>query len=242
MKILANVEYLGTSYHGWQKQADAKTVQEEIEKVLSQILNTETPIYGSGRTDAGVHAKGQTFHFEINKEVDLDKLLYASNMLLPPDIHIKSFKEVDSDFHARYSAKKKHYRYVINTGDKNPFIYNRSLYYPYPLDIIRFIECLDLFEGTHNYQDFTSKEEDEDGFIRTIYSIEVKQEEDSISIDLIGDGFMRYMIRDIIGTALAIASGKEDINYIRQHLDSSSREIVSYKAGSEGLYLIDVIY
>lgn len=242
MKIKAILEYLGTSYHGWQKQNNANSVQEEIEKVLSQILNVEVTIYGSGRTDAGVHALGQTFHFELNKEVDLEKLKYASNMLLPSDIHIKSFEVVNDDFHARYSAKKKHYQYRINTGDKNPFLFNRTLYYPYPFNITKLIECLDLFIGTHNYQDFTSKEEDEEGFIRTIDSIDVKQEENVLVIDLIGNGFMRYMIRDIIGTSLAIASGKEDIDYIKQHLDSTKREIVSYKAGSEGLYLIDVIY
>ena len=242
MKIFAKVEYLGTSYHGWQKQINANSVQEEIEKVLSQILNTEISIIGSGRTDAGVHAKGQTFHFEVNKDVDLAKLKYASNMLLPDDIHIIELKEVDNDFHARYSAKQKHYQYLINTGDKNPFLFNRTLFYPYPFDIVKFIECLDKYEGTHNYQDFTSKEDDEDGFVRTIYSIDVKQEKDSVSIDLKGNGFMRYMIRDIIGTCLAIASGKEDISYISKHLDSANREIVSYKAGSEGLYLIDVIY
>ena len=242
MKILAIVEYLGTSYHGWQKQTKAKSVQEEIEKVLSQILDTETPIIGSGRTDAGVHAKGQTFHFEVFKEVDLSKLLYASNMLLANDIHIKSFKEVSEDFHARYSAKKKHYQYVINTGDKNPFLFGRSLAYPYPFNECLFNECLKLFIGEHSYQDFTSKEEDENNFVRTIYSIEVKKENDLLLVDLIGNGFMRYMIRDIIGTSLAVATGKEDINYIKEHLDSTKREIVSYKAGSEGLYLIDVIY
>lgn len=242
MKIKAIVEYLGTSYHGWQKQINERSVQEEIEKVLSQILNTPTSIYGSGRTDAGVHAKGQTFHFELNKDIDLDRLLYSSNMLLPSDIHIKSFEVVDDDFHARFSAKKKHYKYLINTGDKNPFNFDRTLYYPYPFNIIILIECFDLFIGTHNYQDFTSKEEDEDNFIRTIDSIDVTQEEDVLSIDIVGNGFMRYMIRNIIGTCLAIASDKEDISYIKRHLDSTSREIVSYKASSEGLYLIDVIY
>lgn len=242
MKIKAIVEYLGTNYHGWQKQINDRSVEEEIEKVLSKILDTEITIYGSGRTDAGVHAKGQVFHFVVEKDFDLDKLLYASNMLLPSDIHIKSFEVVNDDFHARYSANKKHYKYLINTGDKNPFIYGRTLYYPYPFNITKLIECLDLFIGTHNYQDFTSKEEDEDGFIRTIDSIDVKQEEDVLSIDLVGNGFMRYMIRDIIGTSLAVASDKEDIAYIKKHLDSKNREIVSYKAGSEGLYLIDVIY
>ena len=242
MKIKAIVEYLGTNYHGWQKQTNDRSVEEEIEKVLSKILDNELTIYGSGRTDAGVHAKGQVFHFVVEKDFDLDKLLYASNMLLPSDIHIKSFEVVNDDFHARYSAKKKHYKYLINTGDKNPFIYGRTLYYPYPFNVTQLIECLELFIGTHNYQDFTSKEEDEDGFIRTIDSIDVKQEEDVLSIDLVGNGFMRYMIRDIIGTSLAVASSKEDIAYIKKHLDSKNREIVSYKAGSEGLYLIDVIY
>lgn len=242
MKIKAIVEYLGTSYHGWQKQINAKSVQEEIEKVLSKILDSEITIYGSGRTDAGVHAKGQSFHFVIDKEVDLNKLLYASNMLLPNDIHLLSFEEVDDSFHARFSAKEKHYEYLINIGDKNPFIYGRALYYPYPFNIDLFKECLALFEGVHNFQNFTSKEEDELSFVRVISSIDVIEDEDIIAIELKGNGFMRYMIRDIIGTSLAVASGKEDISYIKNHLDTRNREIVSYKAGSEGLYLIDVIY
>ena len=241
MKILAKVSYLGTNYHGWQIQPNALTVQEVIEKTLSQILNSPTKIYGSGRTDAGVHALNQAFHFEVNKNVDLDRLKYALNSLLPDDISIRSLEEVEDDFHARFSVKKKHYQYRINVGEKNPFLANRSAYYPYPFDINKFVEALDLFVGKHNYLNFTSKEDDEDNYVREIYDIKVSLNE-TIDVDLVGDGFMRYMIRDIVGTCLAVASDKEKITYITDRLDSEIDNHTAYRACPEGLFLIDVIY
>jgi len=242
MKILAKVKYLGTSYNGWQKQSDAPSVQENIEKVLSQILDKETVIYGSGRTDSGVHALGQTFHFEVFKDIDLERLRYSANMLLPSDIHIISFKEVEQDFHARFSANGKHYQYRFYVGESDPFLNGRVAFYPYPFDYDLLVEALNLFKGKHNFKDFTSKEEDEDNFVRTISNIKVSKEDNVVYIDLVGDGFMRYMIRDIVGTCLAISNGKEDISFIKNHLDVNDRNIVSYKAKADGLYLIDVIY
>ena len=242
MKIFAKVSYLGTNYHGWQNQPNALSIQEVIEKTLSQILNTQTKIYGSGRTDAGVHALNQTFHFEVNKEVDLERLKYSLNSLFPDDISINSLEVVDEDFHARFSAKKKQYQYRINTIKKNPFISQTSLYYPYPFNMTKFVEALDLFVGKHNFQNFTSKEEDEDNYIREIFDIRVSLEEEYTSIDLVGDGFMRYMIRDIVGTCLAVASGKEDLTYITDRLDKDISSHTGYRASPEGLFLIDVIY
>lgn len=242
MKIFAKVKYLGTNYNGWQKQPGAPSIQENVEKVLSQILDKETAIYGSGRTDSGVHALGQTFHFEIYKDIDLERLRYSANMLLPNDIHIISFKEVDNDFHARFSAKGKHYQYRFYVGESDPFLNGRATYYPYPFDYDLLKEALSLFKGKHDYKNFTSKEDDEDNFVREIYDIKVNKVDNLISVDLVGNGFMRYMIRDIVGTSLAISSGKEDISFIKNHLDVNDRYIVSYKAKAEGLYLIDVIY
>ena len=242
MKILAKVRYLGTSYHGWQKQNNADSVQEIIENKLSQILNEEVTIYGSGRTDAGVHALAQTFHFIIDKGVDLDRLLYSVNMILPRDIEILSFEEVDESFHARYSAKKKHYQYQIYLGGKDPFYEGRVYFFPYPFDLDLFKSALSKFVGKHDFKDFTSKEEDEDSFVREIYEIAVNKKDSVVTIDLYGNGFMRYMIRFLIGTALQIATGKEDISFIDRHLDQENREIVSYKAPGEGLYLAEVIY
>lgn len=242
MKILAKVSYLGTSYSGWQKQPNFPSVQEEIEKVLSKIFNSSIQIYGSGRTDAGVHAKGQTFHFEINKPADLVKLKYSLNMMLPNDIEILTLEEVDDSFQARYSAKGKHYQYVIKKCAKDPFLFHQVYLYPYPLDMDLFQASLNKFIGKHNFASFTSKDEDEQDFVREIYSIQIKEDNDFIYVDLIGNGFMRYMIRNIIGTSLVIASKKEDISFIDKRLDNSNRQIVSYKAPSDGLYLIDVIY
>lgn len=242
MKILAKVKYLGTNYHGWQKQVNDNSVQTEIEKVLSQILNEDISIVGSGRTDAGVHALGQTFHFVINKDIDLDRFRYSVNSLLPHDIHIISFERVDEDFHARFNVKKKHYRYHFYSGELDPFLEGRATFYPQEFDRQKLKNSLSLFVGKHNYQDFTSKEEDELNFIREIYEINYVEEGNNHYIDFIGNGFMRYMIRDIVGTVLAVASNKIDISFISNHLDSKKREIVSYKAPSDGLYLIDVIY
>jgi len=242
MKIFAKVEYLGTNYCGWQIQPNGISVEENIEKVLSKILNQNINIIGSGRTDAGVHAYGQTFHFEADVKMELQRLKYSTNQLLPKDIHIIEFKEVDNDFHARYSAKGKHYRYVINLGEESVFSSGLVCEHQGNVDINKFKESLELFIGQHNYQDFTSKEEDESMFIRNIFKIELIESNNILNIDLYADGFMRYMIRYIIGTSIMVATGKESIDYIKKHLDSKERKIVQYKAPSEGLYLIDVIY
>lgn len=245
MRLLCQVSYKGTNYQGWQKQKTAPSVQEEIEKVLSQILNTEINIFASGRTDAGVHAQRQYFHFDTDSNMDLDRLRYSANCLLPKDIFINEIRQVSDDFHARYSAKGKIYTYLMRLDERNPFNYELETTIPYEIDIDLLIESLKLFEGTHNFQDFTSKEEDEDNFVRTIYSIEANYIEQTkqLIISIKGNGFMRYMIRNIVGAALAVAAKKEDISFIEYHLSKKDkREIVSYKAPAEGLYLVDVNY
>lgn len=245
MRLLCQVSYKGTHYQGWQKQKDAPTVQEEIEKVLSKILNSEIKIYASGRTDAGVHAQRQYFHFDIDKEVDIDKLRYSFNCLLPEDIFINEIKVVDDDFHARYSAKSKTYTYIMRLDERNPFNYEFEASIPQPLKVNLLMSSLKQFEGCHDFRDFTSKEEDEDNFVRTIYSVEVSYIEQvkQFVVSFKGNGFMRYMVRNMVGTALAIAQGKEKEDYITYHFSKKDkREIVPYKAPPEGLFLVDVNY
>ena len=243
MKILGICSYKGTNYYGWQKQVGFISVQSKIEEVLSQIYDTAITITGSGRTDAGVHAYKQYFHFVTEKDKDLKQLAYAMNKMLPEDIHILSLEKVADDFHARYNAKRKIYEYDILLKNKEVFNYDLAYLYPMDLDIDLLKEALKLFEGEHNYQDFTSKEEDEGNFIRTIYSIEVKQDKDLIKIRFEGNGFMRYQIRNMVGSAIAVANKKEDISFIKYHLDGNKkREIIAYKAPAMGLYLVDVIY
>ena len=243
MKILGICSYKGTNYYGWQKQVGFISVQSKIEEVLSQIYDTVITITGSGRTDAGVHAYKQYFHFVTEKDKDLKQLAYAMNKMLPEDIHILSLEKVDYDFHARYNAKRKIYEYDILLKNKEVFNYDLAYLYPMDLDIDLLKKALKIFEGEHNYQDFTSKEEDEGNFIRTIYSIEVKQDKDLIKIRFEGNGFMRYQIRNMVGSAIAVANKKEDISFIKYHLDGNKkREIIAYKAPAMGLYLVDVIY
>lgn len=243
MRIKGIVKYKGTSYYGWQKQDNKVTIEGKIEEVLSKILSEDINILASGRTDAGVHAFGQVFHFDTNSEMPLDKMIYATNCLLPKDIAIVSFEKVDDNFQARYDAKGKHYRYIIDFNNKNPFSYETTYNCLLNTDKELFKSNVLKFIGKHDFKDFTSKEEDEGKFIRTITDITIKDDDNILTIDLYGDGFMRYMIRFIIGASLAVAWGKEDNNFIDYHLsDKDVREIISYKAPPQGLYLVEVIY
>ena len=244
MKVLGICSYKGTNYFGWQKQVGFISVQEKIEECLSKVYDTQINIQGSGRTDAGVHALKQYFHFVSDKEKDLKQLAYALNKMLPDDIKIISFTKVDDDFHARYNATRKIYEYRILLTNKDPLSYDLAYIYPMKLNINLFKEALNKFVGTHNYQDFTSKEEDEGGFIRTIYKIDVIKENDLLRVVFNGNGFMRYQIRNMIGSAINVANGKEPLEFIDNHLkeDKEKREIIAYKAPASGLYLVDVIY
>lgn len=245
MRILAIVSYNGMNYQGWQKQPNKNTIQDEIEAVLSQYFNREISIYGAGRTDAGVHASGQRFHFDVDvDDIDLDRLMYSLNCMLPKDIKIDDLELVDDDFHARFSAKEKIYVYTIFEGAKDVFFYPVMWCVPEKLDKKLLEECLTYFKGRHCFQNFTSKEEDEDDFYRTIFDIKVDTSaERVIHIIFRGDGFMRYMIRYLVGIAVEYAKGKLLPEEVLDLLDpNKERNIVSAKAPACGLMLADVIY
>ena len=243
MRVLGVVSYKGTRFQGWQKQPTVVTVQGEIEKALSQVLNSEVTIFGSGRTDAGVHALAQTFTFDMSKDIDLDKLSFSINRMIDKDIKILSFKQVDDDFHARFSAKSKTYLYKIRLGVKDPFENEYQYIYPFEFDFDLFSKALKQFEGKHCFKDFTSKEEDEDGYVREIYQIVSKKQDNDIIVEFTGNGFMRYQIRNMVGAALAVASKNEDLDFIPNHLkEEKNREICQYKAPPQGLYLVKVEY
>ena len=243
MRIKGCVAYKGTRYNGWQKQVDEITIQGEIEKVLSQIFNTPISIFGSGRTDAGVHAFGQCFHFDIDKdEYDLDKLMYSMNMMLEDDIQILSLEKASDNFSARYDVKGKTYLYKIRFKSKDPFESEYAYLYPMKINIDLFKTAMYLFVGEHDFKNFTSKEEDKNNFIREIFYIDVIEKSDGLDVYFTGNGFMRYMIRFLVGTAINVANGKESLEYILNKLDCMERNIVSYKAPPQGLYLKEVIY
>lgn len=242
MRYLAIIEYVGTNYAGWQIQKDEVTIQAEVEKVLSRILNTPTKVYASGRTDAGVHALGQTFHFDTIKKLDLDKFTYSVNSLLPSDMRVINIVEKREDFHARYSVKSKRYDYLINTGEYNPF--ERDLVYQFQrkLDLNKIKEALDALVGEHCFKNFTSKLEDDSNYVRKIYEASLTTEGDVIRISFVGSGFMRYMMRMIVGCLIEIGLGKMSVMELKIYLVETHRKIVPYKAPACGLYLMEVTY
>ena len=244
MRILGTVSYKGTNYAGWQRQPNVLSVQEVIETNLSKFFNREIIIYGAGRTDAGVHAFGQRFHFDVDVDMlDIDRLIYSLNKMLPDDIKIMDLEEVDESIHARYSATGKVYAYSILLTAKEPFFYDTTYLYPKELDVELLKDALSKFEGVHNFKNFTSKEEDEEGFTRNIYSIDVESNESAVYIIFRGSGFMRYMIRFIVGYSIDVASNKYPLESIDELLDENSeRHIVSSKAPASGLALISVEY
>lgn len=245
MRYLATVQYKGTAYCGWQKQTVSKlpSVQEEIEKVLSKILNEEIKIYGSGRTDAGVHALGQTFHFDAGKHIDFYKFSHGFNELIANDIVLIDIKEVDENFHARFSATGKTYLYKIeNKNHFDPFNENLAYQLKTKLDIDAMREAAKVFVGEHNFQNFTSKEEDDKNFVRNITKISISEDEKFINIELTGNGFMRYMVRMIVGNLVQVGLGKLSKEEIEKNLVSNERKPSSYKAPAEGLYLKEVLY
>ena len=242
-RILGLLSYDGSYFNGFQTQLSKDSVQDEVERVLSKILNEKIKIAASGRTDKGVHAHGQPFIFDVDKEVDLFKLQGSVNALLSKRVRLLALYFISSLFHPRYNAIKKHYRYRIYNGFILPvFDVDKVGFIKDEIDIDKLSKTLKLFKGQHNFFNFTSKEEDKDGYVRTIFDIEVKKNDDYIDIDLYGNGFMRYMIRMIVGTALAVTLGKEKEDYIIKRLDNEDKNKTMYNIDASGLYLMEVYY
>ncbi len=242
MRIRLDISYDGHNFMGFQRQPELRTIQGEIEKVLSKIFDHDLVITTAGRTDAGVHALHQVITFEPSKAIELNRLRYSLNCLLPKDIHVNKICAVDDDFHPRQSAKSKTYRYLINTGEANPFYENYRYELKRALNLKKMIEASELFVGTHDFKDFTTKKQDLKNYIRTIYKIEIVKSEEVISIEISGNGFMRYMVRMIVGTLIMIGLNKETQDYIKLHLDMPNRQVIRYKAPSNGLYLLKIDY
>ncbi len=243
MRYFVRCMYNGSAYSGWQVQPGKKTIQEVIEKQLSKILNNKTTIYSSGRTDAGVSALDQAFHFDSVKKInDVDLFKYSLNRILPCDIRLISIEVVDDAFNARFSSKKKTYEYTYYFGEAIPFNYQNShIIYKRP-DVSIMKEAAKLFIGKHCFKNFTTKEEDEKKYVRTIFNASIVEKESFIKFTVSGDGFMRYMVRLIAGELLAVGQNKKTIEEVKNMLDANSMTKAKYKLPPEGLLLKEVNY
>ena len=243
MRYLIKFSYDGTHFYGFQKQVDKRTVEEELEKALFSINNhKKTQVVASGRTDRGVHAKCQTAHFDLEITITLDKLKRALNSLLPEDIHVFSTEIVDKDFHARYMVKKKTYEYILNIGEYDPTKRNYVYQLNKELNLKAIKRAMKNFKGTHDFKSFVSKEAVKDNYVRTIYDVKVVQDRDLVVFSFTGSGFMKYQVRNMVGTLIKVGLGKLEPNIVEEIFNNVKNEKYVYTAKSEGLYLVDVCY
>lgn len=243
MIVKATVMYDGSAFYGWQKQPRLHSVQEEIEKAISKIVKTPTTIQGSGRTDAGVHAYGQVFHFETDLEMPAHAWKIAINNFTSDAIVIVDVEIAPDDFHARFSAKGKVYEYKLNMGEYNPF--ERRLVYQYckQLDIETMREAMKVFLGTHDFTTYNNTRLDfNEHQVRTIYSFDLIQEGNLLTFRIHGNGFLRYMVRMLVATVVACGAGKTDIETIKINLEKKDKQASKFNIDSCGLYLMKVYY
>lgn len=242
MRYLIEFSYDGSNFYGYQKQPNKRTVQEEIEKVINKITNENVIINASGRTDSKVHAKGQCAHFDLNKKIDEDKFKHSLNCLLPEDIHIINLKEVNKEFHARYDVKEKIYEYKINIGEYNPMDRNYIYQYNKKLDVEKIKESIKDFIGRHNFKSFTTNNPKIKDYEREIYEATINEKNNIITIEFRGNGFLQYMVRNMVGLLIEIGSGKKDINSVKEILKKENRQEAGIMAPGCGLYLKKVFY
>lgn len=237
------VAYDGSNYFGWQSQKDVVNIQDTIEEALMMIHKKEVRITGSGRTDRGVHAKGQVFHFDSDLNISEENWVRAMNANLPRDIRILKVEQVPEEFHARYDVVKKQYDYYLNTGSYDLFSRDYVTQLCTPLDLDRMNQAKKIFLGTHDFASFSANSfaEMEDQ-VRTIEKIDIEKEKDVIHFTFVGDGFMRYMVRMLVGALVEVGKGKMSIEELKGILEARDKNASRFKADSEGLYLSQVIY
>lgn len=234
-------EYDGSNFFGFQRQPNKRTVQGELEKALKIILKEEINLVSAGRTDRGVHALMQVSNFFTKSTIPCDRFFKALGNLLPEDIKLNTLEEVDDEFHSRFGAISRGYRYRI-TWNKSPFTRRYISYIPDVIDIDVLEEIMQDFIGKHNFNNFRLSDCVVHKPIREIYKIECKPLEDGLEIYIKGNAFLKSQIRIIVATSLAIYREKLDRAIIIEMLENPNVEYSKLLAEGAGLYLCDVEY
>ncbi|MDE5977010.1 MAG: tRNA pseudouridine(38-40) synthase TruA [Turicibacter sp.] len=240
-RIKCTVAYDGTLFNGYQRQPGQRTVQGEIEAALEKICKVPITIHSSGRTDTGVHAHGQVFHFDSEVQMDGTRYSRALNSMLPKDIYVLESQEVHPEFHSRYHGKVKEYRYKLSLNMYNPLKRNYVYYHHRPLDTKRMCEAMQYLLGTHDFTSFCGNL-DEINKERTIYQAELLEDEGELTFIFVGNGFLRYMIRIMVGTLIQVGEGRKQPEDIKRILELKDRRLAGHTAKPQGLYLQRVDY
>lgn len=252
MRFRAVISYFGKEYVGWQRQLNGPSVQEALERALSETFGAPTQATASGRTDAGVHAEGQVVHFDADTAIPSEKIPFAVNTRLPDDISMLSCEPVSEDFNARFSAKRKTYRYDIYVSrHRRPVLEQTHAHVVTPLSLTAMRACADAIEGEHDFKGFEASGSAVKSTVRTVYSIELKAEgasedgtlsEGRLSVYVTGNGFLYNMVRIIAGTLVYAGQGKLSVEDVERVLETGDRTLAGKTLPPHGLTLVSVGY
>ena len=238
------LEYDGTRYHGWQRQANGLTIQEVLEEGISTITQEDIRVVGSGRTDAGVHALAQVANFRTNSDIESRGLLQGINSLLPWDIVVKELAEADASFHARYNAKSKTYMYQIYRGAVRSALYRNYAWFIHgTLDVEKMEEAARLLLGTFDFSSFCAANCGIKNHVRTVLGVDIAMDRlGMVKFSIEADGFLKYMVRNIVGTLVDVGRGKLSRAELMQIVEAKDRRRAGQTAPAQGLFLKEVKY
>jgi tRNA pseudouridine38-40 synthase len=238
------LEYDGTCYHGWQRQAEAASIQAVLEEAVARLTRERVAIIGSGRTDAGVHARGQVANFRTNSAIPLQAFHKGLNSLLPKDIAVLSATEAEPSFHARKSARAKTYEYrILNRPNRSPLSHHYSWWIAAPLDLAAMAGAAAALMGEHDFTAFRASGSDNLNPVRRVLAATWRDEPGGwLSFTITATGFLRGMVRSLVGTLVEVGRGKAPATVLTELLESGARHLAGPTAPPQGLYLLEVFY
>jgi tRNA pseudouridine38-40 synthase len=239
--IKITVEYDGTEFHGWQFQSNCRSVQGDLQKAVQQITSETVVVEGAGRTDTGVHARGQVANFKIVKEIELNALAKGLNAVLPNDVRITSIEEADQSFHARFSAKERHYKYFIS---RQPVAIGRQYawFYPHSLDLQKMNTGCAWLIGEKSFRSFCLSEAEVSHYLCRVLKAEWHEEKQFFIFEIHANRFLHNMVRSIVGTFVNLGLGKIAIDDLKHIIEKEDRKLAGFTAPAVGLVLEEVVY
>ncbi len=243
MRLALGVEYAGEAFFGWQTQERVRTVQQCVETGLSRVANHPVTVCCAGRTDRGVHALGQVIHTEIHATRKLHAWVLGTNTYLPDDVKILWAQPVDDQFHARFSAIQRHYRYILLNRLSPPAVFAKKMAWEYrPLDVEKMHDAGQYLLGKHDFSAFRAAGCQAKHPVRTVSQLQVTRQGDQVHIDISADGFLYHMVRNITGVLVEIGRGSRPVTWVKFLLESKDRKIAAMTAPADGLYFCGADY
>lgn len=243
MRIALGIEYFGANYYGWQRQREVNSVQQELEQALSAIANHPIEIQCAGRTDAGVNATGQVIHFDTDSIRPMTAWSLGVNAKLPNDIAVRWATPVNEDFHARFTATARRYRYIIYNEQLRPGILSQGVsHYYQPLDAAKMNEAGQCLLGERDFSSFRAAQCQSNTPFRNVMNLSVHRAGSYVILDIQANAFLHHMVRNIMGSLILVGTGEKNQKWLQAVLDAKDRNLAAATAKAEGLYLVDVTY